>query len=198
MKLFNKKFNAKAPSTLFGIIIIGIIVSLLYDLVVKPGLSQFGRIILNAITFGSTTIRDYAYSQAALDPTSVSALILLLFIMLTPLSMLVSSKIVSIIKARINSDEQQQKSSITKKLIQYVFPLILLIMFSVHNQSIAIWRTFNANINIITPYISEKDKSLLVSQFSAMVKKSEYEKIHIKFSDAATKNNLILKDISLW
>ena len=67
----------QAPITIAGMLILGIVGSTLYDLLVKPGLTSAGRQILDAITFGSVTLKNAAYSSAAIDPTPVSALVLL-------------------------------------------------------------------------------------------------------------------------
>src|SRR5205814_206691 len=63
--------------TILGVIVLIVGVSLLYDFLVKPGITNVGRFLLDVITLGSKSIRDSAYSSAALNPTPLSALIIL-------------------------------------------------------------------------------------------------------------------------
>src|SRR2546427_8335681 len=60
----------------FATIILGIIGSGLWDMVVKPGVTGFGRFTLSLFTLGSVTLRNAAYSSAALDPTPLPALMI--------------------------------------------------------------------------------------------------------------------------
>ena len=56
---------------ILGAIILGAIGSGLWDMLAKPGLGTVGRLLLNIVTLGSKTIRDAAYSSAALNPTAM-------------------------------------------------------------------------------------------------------------------------------
>src|SRR2546423_480145 len=62
---------------ILGAIILGAIGSGLWDMLAKPGLGTVGRLLLNIVTLGSKTIRDAAYSSAALNPTALPSLIFL-------------------------------------------------------------------------------------------------------------------------
>src|SRR5205807_1241025 len=66
-------------------IILGAIGSGVWDSLAKPGLSRFGRIILNTVTLGSESARDSAYSSAALDPTPIAPLLIILILSFIPL-----------------------------------------------------------------------------------------------------------------
>lgn len=68
----------RVPLTIVGALILAIVSNILYDLLVKPGLSSFGRLFLTILTLGSETLRNSAYSSAALDPTPVTGLMILL------------------------------------------------------------------------------------------------------------------------
>lgn len=197
MRKLKEFLERRAPSTIVGVIIIGVIVTLLYDLIIKPGLSGLGRHILNVVTLGSTTIRDYAYSQAALDPTSVSALMLLLVVLSLPFGFMTATISIRFRNLRKKEGEPQVRSK-TRALFGWLFPVLLLFFLMVHNQSIAIWRTFNANMKIITPYLSEQERLKLYSQFSEMSTKEEYEAINKIFVLTANNNDLQLRDIGLW
>jgi hypothetical protein len=70
----------RSPVTVVGIILLSITATVVYDLAVKPGLSSAGRFFLNIMTLGSQKVQDTAYAEAAIDPTPVTSLILLLFL----------------------------------------------------------------------------------------------------------------------
>jgi hypothetical protein len=63
-----------APTTIFGLLVFGIVTFIVTDLLLRPGLSAAGRVLLNIITFGSSAVRDATYATAALDPTPLPAL----------------------------------------------------------------------------------------------------------------------------
>jgi hypothetical protein len=70
-------WSKPAPITIIGVVLLGVLGSILYDLLVKPGLTTGGRVVLKILTLGSATLRDAAYESAALDPTPVTGLLLL-------------------------------------------------------------------------------------------------------------------------
>ena len=75
-------WRRKAPATILGIVILAIAVSVIYDMLVKPGISTASRILLDFLTLGSETIKDFAYERAAIDPTPLSALSLYLILVM--------------------------------------------------------------------------------------------------------------------
>lgn len=80
MANFSGPFKAKAPITIIGVILIGIVGSAIYDAIVKPGFGVVSKFLFGFFTLGSQRMRDSAYSNAALDPSSLPALMLLMFL----------------------------------------------------------------------------------------------------------------------
>lgn len=74
---------------LLGAVLIGAIGSGVWEMVVRPGLSGIARGVLTVLTFGSNTLRDAAYSTAALGAESLPALMLLYALALVPLLVMV-------------------------------------------------------------------------------------------------------------
>jgi hypothetical protein len=66
------------------------------------------------------------------------------------------------------------------------------------NQSILIWRVFNANIEVISPYLNDLEIRNIRSQFSLISSKKEYLEIDKKLNEIAKKNNAILRKEELW
>lgn len=211
----------QAPITVLGVLILGIVGSTVYDLLVKPGLTSFGRLILDVITFGSTTLKNAAYSSAALDPTPISALVLLqagLVIVAFPAIRLIArarnSKELEKLRERIEKTDEEEKSALVAELerlkkklrkLRIVFWSIfipwwtgLFVAFAVHNQSVVIWRAFNANLAILTPYITADKKAQLQAQFSAMEAANEYQSLMAQMKESAHAHNVKLRNIETW
>lgn len=79
-------FGRRPALVVAGTVLLGIVGSGLWDVVAKPGLGWLGRATLNIITFGSEFVRDAAYVSAALDPTPLSSLVLMVLLVPLPLA----------------------------------------------------------------------------------------------------------------
>lgn len=220
-----KILGKSAPATIIGVIALGLICSLLYDIVVKPGVSSVGRFALDIFTLGSQKLKDYSYAAAAIDPTPLSALLVLLTIVtILPLPIILTLiipysksrakkefiKILSEIEASGKKEDEYMKQldkMIKDKIrklrmtgITMMLPLLLVSFtaFMVHNHSVLVWRIFNANLIIVSPYIEESEMRIFKSNFASMRTKSEYMVIDKKIKEIARKNNLQLRDVELW
>jgi hypothetical protein len=71
--------------TALGAVMLGALGSGLWDILAKPGLSRLGRFFLGLITLGSERVRDAAYTSAALDPSPLPPLLLLIVVSIIPL-----------------------------------------------------------------------------------------------------------------
>jgi hypothetical protein len=214
----NWLFTKQAPITIIGVLVLGILGSTLYDLLVKPGLSTFGRIGLDFITLGSETVKNYAYASAALDPTPVTSLYLLQIVLIIacfPAARMIGRIISKNKNKKVDetSDEQQltllrQESGRLKaklRVLEWFFWITFLpwlfltfVAFSVHNQSILIWRVFNANITIVAPVTSDADIKQLKASYCAMKSRNDYLAIKSKIKSIASKNNIEITQIDTW
>lgn len=61
-----------------GTLILGALGSGVWDLLFKPGIGRFGRWCLSLMTLGSESLRDAVYESAALDPTPLPSMMLLI------------------------------------------------------------------------------------------------------------------------
>jgi hypothetical protein len=215
----------RAPATLAGVLLLGLICTILYDLVVKPGLSVFGRFSLNVLTFGSQGLRDAAYASAGLDPTPVTPLILLIALVSVstlPLVNMLTSFVPRSRSSREMDDllkklhgaadrereaiENQiitldEKRSRRRRIILVLFAVVSLsiyVPFAVHNQAILTWRTFNANLSILRPAMSEEEYVKLRADFCSMKCKDDYLAIQTSLTAAAEREGITLREISLW
>lgn len=212
----------RAPITIIGVLLLGIVGSTLYDLLVKPGLTSVGRFVLEIITLGSTSLRDSAYSSAALDPTPLSALFLLLGVFAITIIPAVDvfyrtrkRKEISDFENKLNQAQEGEAKEIleaeltrlnrglrrTVLLFWIVFIpywMGMFIGFSLHNQSIIIWRAFHANVTILSPQITNDEKAQLMAHFASMSTAEDYKKIQSEMRELATKHNIKLRQINTW
>jgi hypothetical protein len=205
-------------------IVLGLVSSAMWDLMLKPGLSVIGRSVITAITFGSERLRDASYESAALDPTSLSPLVLLTILAYVPLlgAALVfihpfaertAEKLTTVPRRMLDEAESQlaeikitlthlRKKSITFRriLIGYLCVIGLLTGTSVTvvQQAVLIWRVFHANLAICAPYITEQEHKIIKGRFAAIKTRNDYSHINEALNQIATKNNVSLLDTAIW
>jgi len=218
----------KAPWAIIGAIIIGMLGSGLWDLLAKPGLTYLGRFFLNLITLGSKTIQDSAYAMAGLDPTPISSLLIItiipFFILNFFLNDFLDLFVGPILDKKFDKRFEKEKEIIldesvdnckkteilskykktAKQLKSIKMGTLLLIFLAAYlssqiiNQSVVIWRVFNANVRIISPNINEETRLSLLSEFSNIKSKSDYLKLEKKLVTISSKSNIALRDEKLW
>ncbi len=71
------------------------------------------------------------------------------------------------------------------------------IIIMVNNQSLSIWRSFHADLRICAPKLSAQEEELLLSRFSAMKSKRDYDSVLIVLRGAAPEG-VTLHSESLW
>lgn len=76
------------------VVILGMVGTALWEMFVRPGLSHGGRVFLTLFTLGSSTIRDYAYANAALDPFPLASVLLLLGVLTLPIYKIMTASFV--------------------------------------------------------------------------------------------------------
>lgn len=198
----------KTLLTILGAIIIGLITSGLYDLIVKPGISSMADWSYNFISIFSDKIENAPFSSAALNPTSLPDLFhLLLWTSFIPGSLfsfifIVTFILIKRIKSADDQDSLIDNKGNNKKIIilisilsinAIIMSILLFAVFSIINKSIAIYRVFNSNLTICTPYIPNTQKLSILSDFSRMDNKSDYLKINSKLEKIAVENNIKLR-----
>jgi hypothetical protein len=231
MKLGNIR---KPLLPILGTIAVGVIGSAIWDFVAKPGLTTLSRVVLNTLTFGSQSVKDQAYANAALDPAPLPSLLLIIFLTVIPLLVAlrmalteyyqpylrsIRMKRYAPLKARAQQDlSDEEKIKLAENLLALdnsmkrrrrhlaneviaigtVTWLFFVTGTMVLNQSILIKRTFEANLNICAPYLSDQQVKTFRAHFSAMSTKEDYLKIRADLMKFANKNKLTLHSREVW
>lgn len=241
-----KIFKAKAPLTVIGVLLIGIVCSAIYDAVVKPGFSLVSQVLFDLFTFGSQRAKDYTFSNAALDPTSLPSTITMAVVVSVTTAAFVVFNIyhsfeskdllediekadkraaeIDEIKKLYRDDPQRlaaeiaalrarRRSAIPDTLpplnasVKKMFRILGFVSWifagvgfiggwvgvTVANQSLIVWRGFNADMNIIAPYVSPKEMLNLRSKFSQVKTEKDYIAIRVELDAIAKLNNLSLR-----
>lgn len=205
--------------TIAGVVIIGVVGSAIYDALVKPGFNMVSKVFFDLITFGSQTVRDYAFSNAALDPTALPSMLVFLTMsgLFFGVILIVNLRVRRRGKKAINSsaeasisaksgqndvsDRDQKKAKRLRYLDWVIDGLMIAMLFitiTVMNQSILVWRVYNANEKIIAPYVSSNDMLKIKSQFSQIKTEKEYKVLYEAMQAVALKNKIELRSESTW
>lgn len=66
------------------------------------------------------------------------------------------------------------------------------------NQSVLVWRAFNADMAICAPYQTPDDRARLSARFAAMSSRAEYQVLHEELLRVATARQLKLTHVDVW
>ncbi|MFA6052465.1 MAG: hypothetical protein WC762_07720 [Methylobacter sp.] len=197
-------WGRRAPATVIGVLLFGILGSALYDFFIKPGINIFAETLFNLLTLGSQQVKDLSFNTAALDPTSIPSLTLLIeaatIAMLLPMNKTIQRKIRRNRQTRLNNDKINPRKVFFLKWI-VLFPLLLGLTFvtlNIFNQAILTWRVFNANIAIIAPIASEETIKELKAKFASMRTELDYRAINIELKKIADSKKIQLRDEKPW
>lgn len=197
-----------------GAIFVSIVASGVWDVVAKPGLNWLSSTMFDLLGLLSVTVENLPYSTAALNPYSLpSVLILYIGIWSIPavvLPPLVAAFMKPAIDAKIGRRFDLLESStmrlvesyklkITRRLtifltIYLTFLIVLtLTAFSIVNRAIAIRRIHEANIEILTPYLSSAERLQLQAQFAAMTVRADHMALHSQLKAIAATHRVRLR-----
>nr|WP_262967512.1 hypothetical protein [Pseudomonas brassicacearum] len=220
IEMISKILKGKAPITVIGVLVLGIVCSAIYDAIVKPGFSMVSRYLFDIFTFGSQRMKDSTFSNAALDPTPVAGLALVLAMLIGAgmymfYSQLATERIVYKLfrsfeaSANENPDTTRDdgfgvRTKLFLRGMLYVARLLVLIfiiasyvLYSSLNQSIIVWRVFQANLNVIAPYVTQDQLSMLKSDFARVRTEKQYIEVNKRIEAIAKARNVELRNDSL-
>lgn len=187
---------------------IGITTSLIGSVVFLYLLDPILKLLSNLFFFLSDEVSSYfvdqLYREISVGRTDYSLTQMTIFILLftSLISILLLRKIV---KSRPPKDQNipEKNSSLVKSVwITKILPLVFVIIINIFGVlqlvsshiKVSSINTFDQRIRILTPYISELERQLLISRFSSMTTYNNYRKIMHDLETLATNNNIILPE----
>jgi hypothetical protein len=187
-------------------ILYGIVSSLIFTILLQFLAEKISKATFGGVAVFFQYVIDLSYTQAAVGSTNALALVSASFLLVTVAGLSQSVAIFSLAKAlsngkvkrRLNTDKDS--SGISKILFgnkyRYVsatvsglttiaaYYLILSFYTSVQAET-----TFNRQLEIVRPYISDQQEKIFRSRWAGMTKRSEYEDIMRLLESAAKTNN---------
>ncbi len=178
-----------------GALLVGAFGSGLWETAIKPGGLWLSNAIIIAVSFGSSTLRDGIYEEAAkgLHEAAAQSLLLFLLGMLTSLPFVSLFTLVKmhrragpLLKGLPPVSEQPPTTSDIKQmksLIKIGYIVCLVFFFTVGVQLIIEVRMmlatkayvlFAQSLTVCKPYIADRDAELFQSRFAAVRTKAEY------------------------
>lgn len=200
----SKVTKKNAVLAVIGAVIVGTVGSGLWEMLAKPGLSRLGGAFLSLVTMGSESARNQAYAEAALDPTSIPSLILLLHFYTLPFYLAVAFITIYVLdyRRKIRPKAQVTKGYKLSNVISWVLLIGLaswgFVKFLTINQSVLIFRTFNTNVKICAPYISELSEKQLKAKFASIKTRNDYIALDQEIKKIAESNKITLVNNPLW
>lgn len=183
---------------ILGTLLLGAIGSGIWETLFRPGLQQVGSFITRVSQQADAAV----FTSAALDPTPVPGLLLLMLLTLIPLFagawMLsmgffmpwFSSKAGGWYRGivRSGSREQVRRKLLWRLRILAILGFLLSLLmcgllysgFQVANEAVLVWRVFHRNLAISAPHVTESDRRALVAQFRAMESRSDFRALTAK------------------
>jgi hypothetical protein len=196
---------------LCGLVVVGALGSGFWEVAVKPGLSVGGRFALNLLSLGSETIRDYAYRNAALDPTPVAALQMLFLGAGCLVSFNFASALRLWLRMRARGEEPSARATRRESLLpkmkrfllvsgalSIITGIVLIVGLVVQSQAVLIWRVFHTNLAILAPYLSEDDEERMNARFRSIATRAEYVEIDEQMREVADANGRRLASEEVW
>lgn len=211
--------------TLIGTLTIGALGNGIWEAVMRPAFSSAFNFILDIITFGSSALQDAAYAAAAIDQTAAPAHNLLsltvgflsvpfvFFVIfelgLTPMRY-VRSKRAKYEELETQVGKEERNAQVNRdiaKLRRYRRILVvvmgvtlgfMLARLTIDRQSLKIWQSFQCDMRMCAPFLTETEEEELQSKYAAMMTRAEFQKLIARLREIAEQNSLQLRSANLW
>lgn len=180
---------------ILGTIVLGAIGSGLWDLVFKPGFGGFSRWILGL----SSVLDDAVFSTAALDPTPLPALIILILFGILPVGLMGTTLgylfMKKIGKSRKRSPKRRAGNVSVALLLAFSLLFCAGSFFAVQvtNNSIFVWRVFQRNLDICAVYCDGTHIARIRADFRRMTNRSDFRAIQTTLNKIADENKVMLE-----
>ena len=202
----------RLAGTIVATIFLGAVGSGIWELMFRPGLSTAGALLASI----STRFESEVYSTAALDPTPVPGLILLLMVCSLPFLAAIMLLMVAfvdpvIVRMVAKSKKKMLEGATTKEhrfrllsrrrkavaliaaTMLFGFGAISYVGYTLENEATIVWRTFNANFEVVAAHQTEPENKGLRAQFRQMKNKADFERLQTQMNQAAQRNGASLE-----
>ncbi len=192
-----------------GTVLLGAIGSGVWQLIFYPGFGWFARFLAE----NSQRLTDAPYASAAMDPTPLSGLVGLFIVSEVPLWLFTAFVLSALIfpflgwlsrrplrKAAAGQPAIQRHRRFRRVVVPIAGSMVSLFLFavsstafSVVNQAVYTWRSFNTNLARCAPYLSEEEEELLVARFRSMKTRREFVEVESQLKRVAAEHHVELE-----
>lgn len=197
-----RRIGPRFPWKIVGTLILGALGNGVWEALVKPGFGWVGQ-LMNAV---ASRFDSQVFTSAALDPTPVAALAVLMLVCMTPFAVsgLLFGLVVripildplihrSVIKMEASIGTEKALRRLLKRtaLIAacaiFSLGIVSFIAFSIQNKATVVWRRFHANLDIVTPHITDNNRETLIAKFRLMKSDADFNDLRQLLDSAAAR-----------
>jgi uncharacterized Tic20 family protein len=197
MKEFIKKHNTG--------IFIGLISTMIFIYLLQPILEFLGNLVVKVGSKVSENYVDKIFTQ--ISHLELMDFGFLFFVVsLTFGGMIMAASTVYIWK-RDNDSEEEEKdekdyTSVKRKIPMTIMLIISLVIYivviSTKAYQLSLITSFKQHLRIISPYITTQEEKILLSEWSLIGSKNDYDLVYFKLNNVAKKNKIELPDNSIY
>lgn len=185
-----------------GALVLGALGNGVWEALVRPGFGWLGT-TMSAI---ASRFDSEVFASAALDPTPVPAVALLMLICTIPFTLSglllglvlrfqridqIFNRRLKRLKVAVGRDAALrrvlQRMAVFFSIGLFGLGVLAFVAFSIQNKATLVWRMFHANLDIVTPYISDDHRRQLVSRFRTMKTEADFLSLRKELDAAVPK-----------
>ena len=191
----------KLKKPILGILLtifLGAIGSGFWEICLKDIFIWIGHAILRVITLGITSVRDSFYEEIAKGRTDRAALNLHLYVI-----MFLGGICGFIFSRRAPQTDDENRTEERKAWRKAIFSLLPLVFFCFFRLTTLTYVSgavdqYEQSYTICLPYLSEKEREQIRSQFAQIRTKEDYKEVLSKLVSVASTNKIKVPDFSIW
>lgn len=191
--------NKMNPAVKWGIIS-GLASTLLFVYFLDPILSYLGKLLLNTARLLSTSYLDRFYSEVATGDIDYSFMLAIILLVI-PFVIYSFNRLANFIETKLTKTKDKQKGSKTdiwgSVLLILSFTCMLIFIVDGFARK-RISTSFRQHLAILTPYISEDEKNILISKYSSMSSENDYRLLVKQMKSVAIAHNINLPPNKLY
>lgn len=175
-------------------IISGIIASMVFVYFLDPILRIFGNFIVYSSNWVYAGLLDSLYQKAALGSPKDPALTIFSLISGSFVGVLSGILLAYFTKHHKSNEDDNRSILKTKVLLSAIAILAFLFMYQTWSllYQYQIVTSFNQHMKILSPYLSEEQEEILISEYSCMSSEKDYDALYSKLDTVASKHNITL------
>jgi hypothetical protein len=201
-----KTDSKKVLYFVLGSIILGSLGSGFWEIALKPFFLWVGKLSLTIVTLGISSLEESIYQRVARGLVETpSAVLLIMFVgTITGLCFATIGRIYKEIKLKGKPDEKNKKKNLSSKKLWLLLIVITTTTTIINLQVfVTIYINYSAGIfrqsfMIIKPYIDNQEEEIIMSEFSRMKNKDEFELAMNKIKVVAEKEKVDLPEVDFW